>query len=68
MPSKAARHQSVGLMLPTHREVSLFGGRKAKAEDTEALAEVLREYTNSFFLTLIFLLEFITLSSRLICF
>lgn len=47
MPSKAVRHQSGGLILPTLGEVSLFGGRKAgvlaKSEDAEALVEVLRE-------------------------
>jgi len=60
-------------MLPTHGEVSLFGGRKAsvpaKSEDAEALAEILRVYYKFiFFLTLILLLEFITLSSRIIRF
>lgn len=59
-------------MLPTHGEVSLFGGRKAsvpaKSEDAEALAEILRVYYKFiFFLTLI-LLEFIILSNPIIRF
>jgi hypothetical protein len=56
-------------MLPTHGEVSLFGGRKAsvpaKSEEQKPSLKCYGNIPNSFlfFLTLILLLEFITLSS-----